>query len=70
VLTLIKNSDQAYDIDWFLPLRWQGNVMVTCFACFEPWFNMLEEQWKLLDDDLQYIINILVDPHYLLTCVH
>jgi hypothetical protein len=55
-LTLIKNSGQAYDIDRFLPLRRQGNVMVTCFACPEPGFNMPEEQWNSLDDDLRYII--------------
>ena len=44
--------------------------MVTCFACPEPGFNMPEEQWNSLHNDLRYIINILVDRHHLLTCAH
>lgn len=50
-LTLVKNSGQAHDIDQFFPLQHPGSIVVPCFACPEPGFNMPDEQWASLTED-------------------
>lgn len=55
VLTVTLNSGQAHNIDTFFPLRRPGSVMVPCFACPEPGFNVPDDQWTAIDDTLQYV---------------
>lgn len=39
---MLKRSGQAHGIDIYLPLRAPGSVVVACFSCPEPGFNMAE----------------------------
>ena len=54
MLESVKRSGQGQGIDEYLPFRRQGNVIVPCFACPEPGFNMPDDQWESLDSDFQY----------------
>ena len=39
---MLKKSGQAHDINTVLTLRPQGSVVVPCFSCPEPGFNMVK----------------------------
>lgn len=39
---MVKRSGQAHGIQELLPLRPEGTVVVPCFCCPEPGFNMAE----------------------------
>lgn len=39
---MVKRSGHAHGIGELLPLRPEGSVVVPCFACPEPGFNMAE----------------------------
>ncbi|KAF8204536.1 hypothetical protein BJ912DRAFT_277 [Pholiota molesta] len=66
VLTVTLNSGQAHNIDTFFPLRRPGSVMVPCFACPEPGFNVPDDQWAMIDDNLQFLhtLFIMTDGHF------
>lgn len=46
-----KRSGQCHGIDKHFPQRVPGGVVVSCFACPEPGFNMKEED--LVDEELR-----------------
>jgi hypothetical protein len=48
-----KRSGQCHGIDKHFPKRVPGGVVVPCFACPEPGFNMEEED--LDDEELRWV---------------
>jgi hypothetical protein len=52
-LTMIKRSGQVHQIDKEFPHRREGNLTVPCFACPEPGFNVPDEQWGTVDEELK-----------------
>ena len=46
-----KRSGQEHDIDAHFPHRMPGSVMVPCYACPEPGFNMNENDMDDMDDE-------------------
>ncbi|KAF9471253.1 hypothetical protein BDN70DRAFT_977471 [Pholiota conissans] len=67
VLTMLKRSGQVHDIDKSFPFRRKGNVIVVCFACPEPGFNVPDSQWDDLDNDELGFLNCLMlmaDGHF------
>lgn len=62
-LQMTKYSGQALDIDGHLPLHQPGSLVVPCFACPEPGFNMEEE---INDEELQHIETLFLsaDGHF------
>ncbi|PPQ98101.1 hypothetical protein CVT26_003271 [Gymnopilus dilepis] len=65
-LTLVKNSGQAHNIDRYFPLRRPGSVIVPCFACPEPDFNVPEDQWGSPTDETKFLntLFIMKDGHF------
>lgn len=52
-LTMLKRSGQVHGIDKFFPFRKPGNVVVSCFGCPEPGFNVPDHQWDEVDDEFR-----------------
>jgi hypothetical protein len=56
---MLKRSGQAHGIDSILTLRPKGSVVVSCFSCPEPGFNMAEI-YDPANEDFRYIwLNVL-----------
>ncbi|KAG6848674.1 hypothetical protein H0H93_014968 [Arthromyces matolae] len=65
-LTLLKRSGQVHGIDIHFPFRPPGNVIVPCFSCPEPGFNVPNDQWEMDDEELRHInmLYLMVDGHF------
>ncbi|KAF8952930.1 hypothetical protein BDZ97DRAFT_1670418 [Flammula alnicola] len=65
-LTMIKRSGQVHQIDKEFPLRREGNLAVPCFACPEPGFNVPNEQWGSVDEELGFLntLMLMMDGHF------
>ncbi|KAF7975232.1 hypothetical protein HWV62_10194 [Athelia sp. TMB] len=64
-LVMLKRSGQAHGIDALLPHRPKGSVIVPCFSCPEPGFNMeFDAPW--VDDELRHVMTLFLtaDGHF------
>ncbi|KAF7973122.1 hypothetical protein HWV62_16156 [Athelia sp. TMB] len=64
-LTMLKRSGQAHEIDKHLPLRPPGSVVVPCFACPEPGFNMSLDDQEI-DEEFRHLMTLFItaDGHF------
>ena len=65
-LVMLKRSGQAHGIDEHLPMRPPGSVVVPCFACPEPGFNMSIDDQEI-DEDFRYELFKILHHASLLT---
>ncbi|KAF9024287.1 hypothetical protein BDZ89DRAFT_954844 [Hymenopellis radicata] len=65
-VTGIKRSGQLFGIDRFFPNRPPGSVVVACFACPEPGFNVPDRYWIEIDDDFIHLVQLILmlDGHF------
>lgn len=63
-----KRSGQEHGIDAHFPHRMPGSVMVPCFACPEPGFNMNEDD-DMDDEDIRSV-HIFLFSCYSPVCRH
>ncbi|KAG7086172.1 hypothetical protein E1B28_002131 [Marasmius oreades] len=66
VAQAVKRSGHAHGMDQFFPNRPPGSVVVPCFACPEPGFNVPDHYWNEIDDDFLHMVQLtmMVDGHF------
>jgi len=64
-----KRSGQEHGIDMHFPNRMAGSVMVPCFACPEPGFNMDEDN-DMDEEDIRSVHSSHLFRLYSLVCRH